>query len=60
MTKPAANGAPMLRTRGLVLKACGPVFICPKCKGDVPATAEVMETLGKASVLFFRRIGAAS
>lgn len=44
------QGEPMLRTAGLVLKAEGAVMICPKCKGDVPAGAD----MHKALVLFMK------
>lgn len=46
-----AAGEPMIRTRGLVLKAEGVAAICPKCKADVPATGE----LRKAIILFLTR-----
>lgn len=54
MTRPTEAGQPMVRTRGLLVKGGHLVCICPKCKADVPANAEVMDTLAKASVLFFR------
>ena len=47
----SAGGDPMLRTRGLVLKASGVTVICPKCKADVPATGE----LRKALILFLTK-----
>lgn len=47
----SASGDPMLRTRGLVLKAEGVIAVCPKCRADVPATGE----LRKALILFLTR-----
>lgn len=44
-------GEPMVRTRGLVLKAEGLTAICPKCKGGVPVEGD----LRKALVLFLQR-----
>lgn len=49
--KVSAGGDPMLRTRGLVLKAEGLIAMCPKCGGDVPATGE----LRKALILFLTK-----
>lgn len=40
-----ARGEPMLRTRGLVLKAEGVAAICPKCKGDVPLEGDMAKAL---------------
>ncbi len=47
----SAGGDPMLRTRGLVLKAEGVVAVCPKCRGDVPASGEFR----KALILFLTK-----
>ena len=40
-----ARGEPMIRTRGLVLKAEGVAAVCPKCKGDVPVAGELAKAL---------------
>lgn len=40
-----ARGEPMIRTRGLVLKAEGIAAVCPKCKGDVPVEGEMAKAL---------------
>lgn len=52
------SGDPLLRTRGLLVKGGALVAICPnsRCKGDVPLTPDVMNTLHKMSVLFFKRV----
>jgi len=47
-----ARGDPMLRTRGLVLKAEGVTAICPRCKADVPMTGELAQAL-RARLLVF-------
>lgn len=47
----SASGDPMLRTRGLVMKAEGMVAVCPKCRGDVPASPEFR----KAMILFLQK-----
>ena len=44
------GGEPMVRLRGLVLKAESVNAICPKCKGDVPMGQEMR----KALVLFLK------
>ena len=49
------NGDPMMRTRGLVIKSTGLALICPKCKGDVPVSLDVMNQLHKTVVLFKQR-----
>lgn len=48
-----AAGEPMIRNRGLVLKAEGIVAVCPRCKGDVPFTADLAKALQSRIVLFF-------
>lgn len=45
------HGEPMVRTRGLVLKAEGLKAICPKCGGDIAVEGE----LRKALILFLDR-----
>lgn len=40
-----AAGEPLLRLRGLVLKASGVVAMCPACRGDVPVQGEVARVL---------------
>lgn len=40
-----ARGEPMIRTRGLVLKAEGVAAVCPKCKADVPVEGELAKAL---------------
>ncbi|HET8550867.1 MAG TPA: hypothetical protein VFM97_00135 [Gammaproteobacteria bacterium] len=47
-------GETMLRMRGLVLKAEGLAAVCPKCKGDVPVSPDMMQKLHTKAVLFFR------
>lgn len=39
------KGEPMVRGRGLVLKADGAVMLCPKCGGDVQFTREIATAL---------------
>ena len=40
-----AAGEPLIRNRGLVLKAEGVVALCPRCGKDVPFTAEIAKAL---------------
>lgn len=40
-----ARGEPMIRTRGLILKAEGVSAVCPSCKSDVPMTSEMAKAL---------------
>lgn len=40
-----ARGEPMIRTRGIVLKAEGIAAVCPKCKADVPLEGEMAKAL---------------
>lgn len=49
------SGEPMVRTRGLVLKAEGVTAICPKCGGDVPIEGDLAKALGARLLLFFRK-----
>lgn len=53
LVRATKGGTPMLRTKGLLVKAGALVAICPnyKCKADVPMSADVMETLH----VFFQR-----
>ena len=46
-------GNPMVRMRGLVLKAEGVAAICPKCKADVPIRGELAKALGARLLLVF-------
>lgn len=46
-----AAGEPMLRTRGLVLKADRVEAVCPKCKAGVPLSGEFARALGHRLVL---------
>lgn len=48
------SNEPMVRGRGLVLKADGVSMVCPKCKGDVPLSTEVAKALQHRLVLFFQ------
>ncbi|HET7674200.1 MAG TPA: hypothetical protein VFL54_01625 [Gammaproteobacteria bacterium] len=49
-----SKGETLLRTRGIVLKADRLVAVCPKCKGDVPVSPEMMQKMHSSVVLFFR------
>ena len=44
----------MLRTAALVLKAEGPVMVCPRCKADVPFTPDFAKDLQHRLALFFK------
>jgi Zn-finger nucleic acid-binding protein len=44
-------GEPILRMRGLVLKASGVVAMCPSCRGDVPMQGEVARILSSRLAL---------
>lgn len=48
-----AAGEPLIRTRGMVLKAQGVSVICPKCKGDVPVEGEMAKALSARLLLVF-------
>lgn len=54
LDKEKDNGERILRTRGIVIKKHGLALICPKCKGDVPVSPEMMHQLQEIAVLFFR------
>ena len=43
----SSGGDPMVRTRGIVLKAAGFVLVCPKCRGDVQPTPDLAKALGE-------------
>lgn len=47
------SGEPTVRMRGVVLKAEGAVAICPRCRGDVPFTADLAKALQNRLALFF-------
>lgn len=44
-----ARGEPMIRNKGLILKADGIVALCPKCGADVPFTAEITRALNRGA-----------
>ena len=49
-------GEPIVRTSGLVLKGEGGMaLVCPKCKADVPFTADFAKALQTSLALFFKR-----
>jgi hypothetical protein len=50
----SARGEPMMRTRGIVLKAEGLTAICPKCKGDVPVSGDMAKALSNLLILVFK------
>jgi hypothetical protein len=39
------DGNAMIRTKGLVMKADGPVAICPKCTADVKINMDLLKVL---------------
>jgi len=49
----SAAGEPLIRGRGLLLKADGVAVICPKCKGDVPVEGELAKALSSRLLLVF-------
>jgi hypothetical protein len=49
------DGEPIVRNRGLVFKASGVIMVCPKCKRDVPLTADFAKALTDRLILFIRR-----
>jgi hypothetical protein len=53
LVRETRNGQTMLKNRGLLIKGGQLVMVCPKCKGDVHPTPDVMRTLQAAAVLFF-------
>jgi len=48
------KGETLLRNRGVILKSDGLVFVCPKCKGDVRLTGEMLGKI-KEKILFFKQ-----
>lgn len=44
----------MIRGAGLVLKADRPVMVCPRCKADVPFTADLAKALQTRLALIFK------
>jgi hypothetical protein len=55
LTQESQGGEPLLRNRGMILKASGPVVICPKCKADVPLSPPWAKALQQSVVLFFKK-----
>ena len=45
------SGEPMLRTRGLIMKAQGVTAVCPKCKTDVPVVGVMAKALSARLLL---------
>ncbi|CAB4137421.1 hypothetical protein UFOVP326_28 [uncultured Caudovirales phage] len=45
---------PIIRTRGLVLKASGLSLVCPRCKGDVAPSQELQKAMSNSLVLFLK------
>ena len=45
---------PMLRNKGIVLKASHVALICPKCGHDVPLAGEMAKALSARILLIFR------
>lgn len=50
----AASGEPLLRARGVILKATGLALVCPRCRGDVPLSQSLHQQIHQRVVLFFR------
>ncbi|RVT91432.1 hypothetical protein EOD42_22515 [Rhodovarius crocodyli] len=50
----SATGEPLIRSRGILLKAEGVSMICPKCKGDVPVEGELAKALSARLLLVFK------
>lgn len=50
-------GEPMVRGRGLVLKAMSVVMICPKCGEDAPITGELAKALSARLMLISTQDG---
>jgi hypothetical protein len=46
-------GEPIVRNKGIVLKADGIVLVCPKCGGDVPFSPDLAKAMQNSLVLFF-------
>ena len=54
LTRLSKSGEPMLRAKGLVLKADGVSAICPKCSSDVPIAGDLARALSSRLLLVFR------
>lgn len=54
MVRLSRDREPMLRAKGLVLKANGVAAICPKCSADVPIAGELAKALSSRLLLVFR------
>jgi hypothetical protein len=50
----SAGGEPMIRARGLIMKADHVAAICPKCAADVPLTRDDAKALAARLLLVFR------
>lgn len=48
-------GEPMVRNKGLILKATGVAVVCPKCSGSVPIGGEMAKALSARLLLVFNR-----
>lgn len=48
-----ALGQPLIRNKGIVLKAEGIVLVCPKCRSDVPFSPDLAKAFQSSLVLFF-------
>jgi uncharacterized protein YbaR (Trm112 family) len=51
LTQRTKVGEPVIRNRGIIMKADGPVLICPKCKSDVGFNLDLLKAL---PILIFR------
>ena len=49
------GGYPVLRNRGVVMKADGVCLICPKCSKDVPVNGDIAKALSARILLVFRK-----
>lgn len=50
-----AAGEPIIRNRGMILKAAGVSVVCPKCKADVPVVGELAKAMSARLLLVFAR-----
>ena len=49
-----SRGEPLIRTAGMVMKAEGGMaMVCPRCKSDVPFTADFAKALQTRLLLYF-------
>lgn len=53
LVRAGKNGDPLVSTRGLLIKGGCLLLICPKCKGDVRPSPDVLKAL--SAVLIFTR-----